>query len=76
MLFNILTGIFYNPVNKGARLKALVRFFKWQLFYKSFGTSLTIKYLSKSKLIIHKNFTASTGTYYNGLFEIVITYQQ
>ena len=72
MLFNILIRIFYNSVNKGTRLKALIRFFKWQLFYKPLGRSLTIKYLSKSKLIIDKKFTALTGTYYNGLFEFEI----
>ena len=68
-LFLILKSIWYHPFNQSNRVKAILRFFKWQIGTYFLQYPIIYKLTSNSKLIVSKGMTGATGNIYNGLLE-------
>lgn len=59
-----------HPLNRFHKMKALQRFFVWQVSSRLHPYPSIIPFASKSKLIIARGMTGATGNYYMGLHEI------
>jgi FkbM family methyltransferase len=68
-LFSILRFIFGHPLNRGRRIDAILRFFKWQLGAALSGNRVVVDWINDSKFIIKKGETGLTGNLYCGLME-------
>ena len=68
-LFSVLKFISNHELNKKNKLKALVRFFKWQLNCKLNPYPVIFPFTARAKLIIGKGMTGATGNLYCGLHD-------
>ena len=68
-LFSVLKFICNHELNKKNKLKALVRFFKWQLNCKLNPYPVIFPFTARAKLIIGKGMTGATGNLYCGLHD-------
>ena len=68
-IFSILKFITSHPLNKKHKLKAILRFTKWQVNTRLNSYPVIYSYTSKSRLIIKKGMTGATGNLYCGLHE-------
>jgi len=64
--YNFITK---HPLNRNKKIKALTRFFKWQLGIRLNPHPVVYPYGEKSKLIVWKGLTGATGNVYCGLHE-------
>ena len=69
ILFSVLKFIYNHPLNKKNKLKALVRFFKWQLNCRLNPYPVIFPFTTRAKLIIGKGMTGATGNLYCGLHD-------
>ncbi|MFP5042404.1 FkbM family methyltransferase [Parasediminibacterium sp. JCM 36343] len=58
-----------HPLTKKNQLKAIARFFKWQITTKINPYPVIYSFTSKSKIIVAKGMTGATGNLYLGLHE-------
>lgn len=68
-LFSVLKFICNHELNKKNKLKALIRFFKWQLNCKFNPYPVIFPFTARAKLIIGKGMTGATGNLYCGLHD-------
>jgi FkbM family methyltransferase len=68
-LLNILKFLWNHPLNAGARVKALVRFFRWQIGTRILGKPVVYPWVSDARLVLGRGMTAATGNIYVGLME-------
>ena len=69
-LFKVLKFIVEHPLNKGRKIKSLIRFISWQILSRLFLSKKTFKWVDESKLIAHRGESAVTGNLYTGLLEM------
>lgn len=68
-LTRILSSIWHHPFNKGQRLKAILRFFKWQLLASLTGWDVIYPVTANTVMVARKGMTGMTGSIYCGLVE-------
>lgn len=68
-IYNILKSITSHPLNRHSKIRALIRFVKWQMNTKLNPFPIIYPFTDKSKLIIQKGMTGATGNLYCGLHE-------
>lgn len=68
-LRSTLTYITNHPLNKDQKVRAVRRFFSWQLVSRLLGYSFIYPWTKRSRLIIRKGMTGATGNYYCGLHD-------
>lgn len=68
-LYSILRGIVNHPLNQDNKLKAIKRFFYWQINVRLNPYPVIYQFTDRSKLIIQKGMTGATGNLYCGLHE-------
>lgn len=68
-LLNITSFILNHPLNKGHRVAALGRFFKWQIGSRLVPGPVAIDFVNHSRLLMKKGLTGATGNLYVGLHE-------
>ncbi len=61
--------IINHPLNKGRKLKSLIKFIKWQISSRLTPYPIIFDYAQRSKFIIKKGLTGATGNLYCGLHE-------
>ena len=68
-IYSILKNIYNHPLNRQARLAALIRFFQWQILSRWIHYPIVFPFVGKSVLVVEKGMTGATGNVYNGLHE-------
>jgi len=69
-LFKILKFIVEHPLNKGRKIKSLIRFISWQILSRIFYNKKKFKWIDGSKLIAYRGESAITGNLYTGILEL------
>lgn len=60
-LTDILKFIWKHPLNQGARLSAMMRFFTWQVGSRMLGNPVVFPWLNEARLVVGTGMTAATG---------------
>lgn len=68
-VISVLKSITSHPLNKGHKLKAILRFVRWQINTKLNPYPVIYPFTEKTKLIVQKGMTGATGNLYCGLHE-------
>ena len=68
-LFQTLKGIVNHPINRGQKLKAVLRFLKWQINVRLNPYPIVYPFIEDCKFIIWKGLEGATGNIYCGLHE-------
>jgi FkbM family methyltransferase len=68
-IFKTLHYITNHPLNKKKKIRAVIRFFKWQITQALFQHPIIYPFGSKSKLVMEKGMHGATGNLYCGLDE-------
>ncbi len=69
IFFSVLKTIANHPLNRKNKLKAILRFVKWQLSTRLTPYPILYQFTRKSKLIVVNGLTGATGNLYCGLME-------
>jgi FkbM family methyltransferase len=69
VLLNILKFIALHPLNKGGRLSAVLRFFRYQIVTRLFKSKFLVDWVNDTKFLVSKGETGLTGNLYCGLME-------
>jgi FkbM family methyltransferase len=69
LLSRIILGITHHPLNKGHKLRAVLRFLRWQIGIRILPFPVIYSFIEGIKFIAFKGLTAATGNIYSGLFE-------
>lgn len=68
-LLSTFKFILGHPLNRGARVAALARWFRWQLVSRLAPGAIAVPYVGGSRLLMRKGLAAATGNWYAGLQE-------
>lgn len=69
-MISIIANIFNHPLNRGRRLKAIGRFFLWQIVSRLFKYPVLLPYTDRSSYLCWNGLAGVTGNWYNGLMEM------
>ena len=69
MIINLIKSILTHPLNSRNKLKALLRFIRWQFSVRINPFPIVYPFTENSKLLIKKGMTGATGNLYCGLHE-------
>ncbi|RCK34080.1 hypothetical protein TH9_06745 [Thalassospira xiamenensis] len=58
-----------HPLNQHARIKAIIRFLRWQIGSRLLGREVLLPFVDDKVLLVSKGMTGATGNYYCGLHE-------
>jgi len=68
-LLSILRFIAAHPLNRGGRLSAVLKFFRYQFATRLFESKFLVNWVNNSKFLVSKGETGLTGNLYCGLME-------
>ncbi len=68
-LGRILTFIFNHPLNRGQRIRAIVRFFRWQFGSRLLPYPVVLPFVDSLCMVVQRGMTGATGNFYCGLHE-------
>lgn len=68
-MIEIIKFLYQHPLNKKAKLTAIIKFIKWQLINSLWNGAFVYTWINESKLIVSKGMTGATGNIYVGLME-------
>lgn len=69
-IISVISRIFNHPLNKKRRFLAIFLFFSWQIKSRLFPTKVYFfNFCEKTKMLLKRGLTSSTGNYYCGLHE-------
>ena len=68
-LLSTLKFITSHPLNRSNKVKAILRFLRWQINTRINSYSIIYQFTERCKLIIRKGMTGATGNLYCGLHE-------
>lgn len=68
-LFSTTNYILNHPLNKGGRIAALLRFFKWQVASRLLPYPVALPFVNHFSLLAERGMTGATGNFYCGLHE-------
>ncbi len=68
-LLSTLSFIWNHPLNRNGKLRAVGRFFKWQLASRLLPYTISLPYVNDTSLFARKGMTGATGNWYCGLHE-------
>lgn len=68
-LLSTLKFILDHPLNRGARVAALGRWWRWQLVSRLSPGAIAVPYVGDSRLLMRRGLAAATGNWYGGLQE-------
>jgi FkbM family methyltransferase len=68
-LLNTITFITNHPLNRAHKLKAIIRFAKWQVGSRLVPGAIIYDWINGSKFIVKRGETGLTGNIYTGLHE-------
>jgi FkbM family methyltransferase len=67
--FRILVFLFNHPLTAKHRLKALIRFFRWQIGSRMVPGAVVVNFVNNIRLLVEPGMTGATGNVYAGLHE-------
>ena len=67
--WGILHFIWSQPLNKDARLRAVLRFFRWQIASRLIKCSIAMPFVEDTLLLATSGMAGATLNWYNGLHE-------
>lgn len=70
IVLDIIKTIYCHPLNRGRRIKSLVRFVHWQVNSRFFKYPVLLPFTNKSKYLVWNGLTGLTGNWYYGLMEM------
>ncbi len=65
----MLKGIINHPLNRGNKLKSILRFGKWQIGSRLVSSTIVYDWINESKFFVKTGETGLTGNIYMGLHE-------
>jgi hypothetical protein len=68
-MINTIKFIYTHPLNKDNKIKAILRFIKWQISSRLWNSFFIYNWIGSSRLVIAKGMTGATGNIYVGLME-------
>lgn len=69
--FRLIWFVWSHPLNRGARLRALSRLFRWQLISRVLPEAMfAIPFVNEARLLVRSGMTGATGNWYCGLDEM------
>lgn len=68
-IIRTLQYLMYHPINKSQKIKALIRFVKWQIASRLTAGSIVFDWIDNAKVIVKSGDTGMTGNIYAGLHE-------
>jgi FkbM family methyltransferase len=69
MILNLIKLLITHPLNSSNKLKAILRFVRWQISVRINQFPIVYPFTENSKLLIKKSMTGATGNLYCGLHE-------
>jgi FkbM family methyltransferase len=69
-MISIIKNIYFHPLNKDRRFKAVARFIWWQIVSRTFKHPVLLPFTDKTKYLCWNGLTGLTGNYYHGLMEM------
>lgn len=69
-VLNIYRQIYDNPLNKGRRIKAFGRFFRWQISSRLMKGPIAFPFVEDTSLLARNGQAGATGNWYSGLHEL------
>jgi FkbM family methyltransferase len=69
-LINTVSFIIEHPLNRGQRLKAILRFAWWQISTRLGSRRRIVPFVNSSRLVVSRGQTGATGNIYTGLHEL------
>jgi FkbM family methyltransferase len=68
-IFSTLSFIWRHPLNQHGKLRALLRFFRWQLGSRLLPQTIALPFVNETNLFARRGMTGATGNWYCGLHE-------
>jgi FkbM family methyltransferase len=68
-LFLLFKFLLNHPLNKNQKLKAIIRFVKWQIISSFLKNPIAYPFTEKTKILVKKSMKGATGNMYCGLHE-------
>lgn len=68
-LLTIIKFITHHPLNRGHKLRAIIRFVKWQIGSRLVNGSIVYDWVNGAKFLVKTGETGLTGNIYTGLHE-------
>src|SRR6187431_1043522 len=68
-LSNVISFITNHPLNKDNKLKAILRFVRWQIRLRTSSKPILYSFTDRATLVVEKGMTGATGNLYCGLHE-------
>ena len=68
-ILNIVKFLTTHPLNRGKKLKSIIRFVKWQIASRLAPGAIVFNWINGSKFFAHTGETGLTGNIYTGLHE-------
>jgi FkbM family methyltransferase len=68
-LLKTLRFIYSHPLNRQQALRAIVRFFRWQIGTRLLPYAVVVPFAQKSKLLLYRGLTGATQNLYCGLHD-------
>jgi FkbM family methyltransferase len=69
-MIKVIKLIYSHPLNKGRRLKSIIRFLIWQLISRVFKYPILLPFTDKTEYLCWNGLTGLTGNWYYGLMEM------
>ena len=70
-LLNALRFVVGHPLNRSHPVRAVIRFFRWQIGSLALRAPVAISFVDGTRLLVSKGMTGATGNVYAGLHEVV-----
>jgi FkbM family methyltransferase len=64
-----LRFILSHPLNRNAKVRALGRFFRWQIATRVMNVPVVVPYVNGTRLLVSRGMAGATGNIYTGLHE-------
>ena len=69
-LFKTFGFIWFHPLNRGGRIRAVMRLFRWQFSSRLlYEAEFILPFINGTKLIVRRGMTGATGNWYSRLHE-------
>lgn len=69
-LFRVFMRLIRHPLNRDAKMGALMRFVRWQIASRLLGTPVILPFVVQTRLLMQSGMTGATGNWYCGLIEL------
>lgn len=69
MGLSTLRYVINHPLNRGQKLKAILRYFSWQICSRLANGAVAVPYVNHTRLLVERRMSGANGNIYTGLYE-------